>query len=417
MDDTEDDARYPPNHHHRRRHHHHKHHHHRLPPGPHPRRYPRGGEEEEEEEDVVEDGGVEGSEEEAERNGMEQSVEDAGAEGEEEEEDEGEEDEDEEGAGGGAGYRRVRMEEPFKRRRKRRRLDRLALGFEFAPRMAAAAPASVAPAARPPPRSSPADWSEDSTFVLLDAWGDLFIQNGRKSLRSDEWMEVAKKVMQSSRTARSEAQCRNRLDTLKKKYKKEKSRMVGSSNSSSKWVYFAKMESLMSSPPPPAATRQQPRLPCGFDSGEYVFMNSKVYVNRSNDLDEMRDSPGDSECEDDEEDDESDGLPPERAKAKGSSDSSSFRMLANSIQKFGEIYEKIESSKRQHMAELERMRKDFHRDLEIQKRQILERAQAEIAKIRQGAGDDDDDDGEEHEDEDMNNGDEEIDVSLYDGSS
>lgn len=36
------------------------------------------------------------------------------------------------------------------------------------------------------------------------------------------------------------------------------------------------------------------------------------------------------------------------------------------------------------MLELEKMRTDFHRDLEMQKRQIMERAQAEIAKIRQG---------------------------------
>ncbi|CAA6660837.1 unnamed protein product [Spirodela intermedia] len=182
------------------------------------------------------------------------------------------------------------------------------------------------------------------------------------------------------------------------------------------------MDSLMSSPPP-ASARQQPRLPCGFDSGEYVFMNSKVYVSRSNDLDEMRDSPGDSECEEDDDDDESDGLPPERPKPKESSESS-FRMLADSIQKFGEIYEKIEDSKRQHMAELERMRKEFHEDLEMQKRQILERAQAEIAKMRQGSDeedddddDDDDDEGEgQEDDEGINNEDEEIDVSLEEGS-
>ncbi|KAL0310257.1 UNVERIFIED_CONTAM: hypothetical protein Scaly_2946000 [Sesamum calycinum] len=40
------------------------------------------------------------------------------------------------------------------------------------------------------------------------------------------------------------------------------------------------------------------------------------------------------------------------------------------------------------MAELEKMRMDFHRDLEFQKRQILERAQAEIEKIRRGEDDD-----------------------------
>ncbi len=40
---------------------------------------------------------------------------------------------------------------------------------------------------------------------------------------------------------------------------------------------------------------------------------------------------------------------------------SSFGLLADSIHKFSEIYEKIENSKRQQMVELERMRMDFHR--------------------------------------------------------
>jgi hypothetical protein len=35
------------------------------------------------------------------------------------------------------------------------------------------------------------------------------------------------------------------------------------------------------------------------------------------------------------------------------------------------------------MLELEKMRMDFQRDLEMQKRQIIERAQAAIAKIHQ----------------------------------
>ncbi|RVW88013.1 Trihelix transcription factor ASIL2 [Vitis vinifera] len=145
-----------------------------------------------------------------------------------------------------------------------------------------------------------------------------------------------------------------------------------------KWVYFKKMDMLMSAAP------RQAGLSCGLDSGEYVFMNPRVYLNRPNGLDEMRDSPGNSGSSGGEEDD-SDGLPPKRKSCgQDNNEGSSFRLLANSIQKFSEIYEKIENSKRQQMVELEKMRMDFHRDLELQKRQIVERAQAEIAKIRQG---------------------------------
>lgn len=119
-------------------------------------------------------------------------------------------------------------------------------------------------------------------------------------------------------------------------------------------------------------------------------MNPGVYLNRANGLDEMRDSPGNSDSADEAEDD-SDGLPPKKRKSgRDRNERSSFRVLADSFQKFSEIYEKIENNKRQQMLELEKMRMDFHRDLEMQKRQIIERAHAEIAKIR--LGDDDNND-------------------------
>ncbi|KAJ6794686.1 trihelix transcription factor ASIL2-like [Iris pallida] len=302
-------------------------------------------------------------------------------------------------------------------RGKRRKLDRFAQGFEFAPRKpppplpppstAAGAKASAKPNSS---KNSPPDWSEDSTFILLDAWGDLFVQNGRKSLRSDEWSEVAKKVNHASRIVRSDSQCRNRLDTLKKKYKKEKLQVTEYPDFKSEWIYFKKMDSLMcsTSPPPSAvAAAEAPprRLPCGVDAGEYVFSNNRVYMNRANGMDEMRDSPGDtgSEGDEEEDDEDSDGLPPAvtpAATKRRGEDSASFRMLADSIQKFSEVYEKIEISKRQQMAELDRMRNEFQRDLEVQKRQILERLQAEIARMRQEEGEEegeeertDDDDG------------------------
>ncbi|XP_044485987.1 trihelix transcription factor ASIL1-like [Mangifera indica] len=266
---------------------------------------------------------------------------------------------------------------------KKRKLKSLVSSYEFAPRVPA--PTVAPPASRPSSggRNSLTDWNEQETFVLLDAWGDRFLQRGRKSLRSEEWQEVAEKVSEVSKIERTDTQCRNRLDTLKKKYKKEKLRMAETSETSSKWVYFKKMDMLMSSP------QQQGGLSCGLDSGEYVFMNPKVYLSRANGLDEMRDSPANSESTNGEEND-SDGLPPKKRTGRQPNDRCSIRLLADSIHKFSEIYEKTENTKRQQMLELEKMRMDFQRDLELQKRQIMERAQAEIAKIRQGVDDEND---------------------------
>ncbi|MBA0569936.1 hypothetical protein Golob_003634, partial [Gossypium lobatum] len=262
---------------------------------------------------------------------------------------------------------------------KKRKLKSLVSSYEFARRVPA--PAVAAPSVLKSShggRNSLTDWTEHETLVLLDAWGDCFLQCGRKSLRTEEWQEVAEKVSEISKIERTETQCRNRLDTLKKKYKKEKALLTETGGSTSKWVYFKKMDMLMSTPP------QQGRLSCGFDSGEYVFMNPRVYLNRANGLDEMRDSPANSEFADSEED-VSDGLPPKKRRfGRQSGEDSSVKLLADSIQKFSDIYEKIENSKRQQMLELEKMRMDFHRELEMQKRQIMERAQAEIAELQHG---------------------------------
>jgi len=175
------------------------------------------------------------------------------------------------------------------------------------------------------------------------------------------------------------------LDKLKRKYKKEKTKMDEMGMGSCKWAYFKKMDMLMA-----FSARQEYGLACGVDSGEYVFMNTRVYLNRSNGFDEMRDSPGESESDDDDEEEEEFGGGGGGGAAEDEEDETSFRVLADSIQKFGKIYEKIENSKRQQMMELEKMRLDFNRELELQKKQILERAQAEIAKIQEGDEEDTD---------------------------
>lgn len=299
---------------------------------------------------------------------------------EDDDDDEDEDDDDDDDDDKQKSYGRKIEDVDLERHPKKRKLKSLVSSYEFAPRVPAAASALVPLAPKPSlgGRNSLTDWTERETFVLLDAWVDRFLNRGRKSLRSEEWQEVAEKVSEISKIERTDTQCRNRLDTLKKKYKKEKMKMTEAGSGTSKWVYFKKMDMLLSSPPQPAG------LSCGLDSGEYVFMNPRVYVNRANGLEEMKDSPGNSESTDGEEDD-SDGLPPKKRKlGRVSDEGSSFGLLADSIHKFSEIYEKIENSKREQMVELEKMRMDFHRDLEMQKRRILERAQAEIAKIRHG---------------------------------
>ncbi|CAA2964574.1 Hypothetical predicted protein [Olea europaea subsp. europaea] len=257
--------------------------------------------------------------------------------------------------------------EESKRHPKKRKLESFVSNYEFVPQNGM--------------------WNEEESFVLLEVWGERYMELGRRSLRTEDWVEVAEKVLEMSGVERTEMECRSQLDVLKNKYKKE--RVKVESGHASKWAFFKKMDVLLN-----MRTRGHCGLGCGIDSGEYVFMNPRVYLDRSNLLDEMRDSPGQS----DEEDGEEEGLGDEEEGAE------SAKLLAESIQRFGEIYEKIEDSKRKHMMELEKMRQDFQRELELQKKQIVEHAQAEIAKVRD-MDDDDDSDDEDDEDDDNHNSD------------
>ncbi|KAL6563263.1 hypothetical protein OROHE_005850 [Orobanche hederae] len=324
--------------------------------------------------------------------------------------DDEEEEEEDDGGDDGNGVQRIRNDDyeyddysDLQRHPKKKRLKTLISSYEFAPRVAAP---SVVPLAPTKPsyggRNPLTDWTEHETFILLDAWGERFLKQGRKSLRSEEWQEVAEKVSQESKMERTDTQCRNRLDTLKKKYKKEKMKIEESNNTNnnstcnkgfaSEWVYFKKMDALLSAP------LNRAGLSCGVDSGEFVFMNPEDYLSRSNHLDEMRDSPGNSASTEHEKDETPKDVRPKRAR---NGKSKPFKLLADSFRKFSDIYEKIEHNKREQMAELEKMRMDFHRDLELQKREILESARAEIARIRQGDVYEDDDDDNDDDDDDV----------------
>ncbi|GJT84759.1 hypothetical protein Tco_1066476 [Tanacetum coccineum] len=268
---------------------------------------------------------------------------------------------------------------------KKRKLKSLLSSFELVPRVPTPAPLQVSPPTFKPSfggRNALTDWTEIETFALLDSWGERFVKRGRKSLRSEEWQEVADKVAQVSRIARTDTQCRNRLDTLKKKYKKEKALLQHNKNATTKWVYFKKMDMLIAPThePQPVPLRQPQSHPAHLRQPQPPV----IYLN----------SPGNTDSEegdDDDDDEDSDVPPPKKSKIKENKGNvGSFKLLADSINRFSDVYEKIETRKRKEMLELEKMRMDLYRELELQKTQILERARAEIVKFRRGEYQDND---------------------------
>ncbi|RWW03866.1 hypothetical protein GW17_00032940 [Ensete ventricosum] len=259
-------------------------------------------------------------------------------------------------------------------------------------------------------------WSEGETSALVDAWGDRYVELNRGNLRQKQWQEVADAVNSRSgagrRPPRTDVQCKNRIDTLKKKYKVEKARIAGGGES--QWPFFARLEGLVGSAPPPAAKKPSasPPLALPLPSHRKGSALPAALAVRPAEPREKRpaaaassfpmDNPffrraaaaaaaaaEDDEDEDEDEEDEGSaslsrsssrsGKKPKRGRE---GEGHGIRELARAIMSFAEIYERVEESKQRQMMELEKQRMEFAKALEFQKMQIIVDLQVQLAKIK-----------------------------------
>ncbi|KAH0455254.1 hypothetical protein IEQ34_015286 [Dendrobium chrysotoxum] len=125
---------------------------------------------------------------------------------------------------------------------------------------------------QPPPGSSGGGredcWSEGATSALIDAWGEHFLELSRGNLKQKHWQEVSEVISSCddyTKPLRTDFQSKNRIDTLKRKYKIEKSNIstaaaAGLSVSSS-WPFFDRLDILLGpimKTPPSATPAKQP---------------------------------------------------------------------------------------------------------------------------------------------------------------
>ncbi|KAG6416857.1 hypothetical protein SASPL_124298 [Salvia splendens] len=265
-------------------------------------------------------------------------------------------------------------------------------------------------------------WSEEATRTLIDAWGAHYLGLNRGNLRQQQWREVADAVnaAHASKLRRTDVQCKNRIDTTKKKYKIEKSKSLQSNGRyASPWPHFHSLDALIGdsfsksaaaagnknhrrkiSPPPEISPSPSPS-----PSPEPISGNRKISpaINRSPLLRlpwsvpvgprSKRSGPGGvternfsvmaaaaaaMEAGRDEEYGDSGlggGRPAASAKrrkkavtATGRRDG--YRMLAAAIMSLGETYEKVEVAKQRQMVEFEKQRMQFAKDLELLRAQV-----------------------------------------------
>ncbi|THG08046.1 hypothetical protein TEA_011880 [Camellia sinensis var. sinensis] len=247
-------------------------------------------------------------------------------------------------------------------------------------------------------------WSEEATSTLVDAWGRRYLELNRGNLRQKDWQEVADAVNlrhgHTKKARRTDVQCKNRIDTLKKKYKVEKARVSESNGSvTSSWSFFSRLDCLIGSAvtaakkapipiplPPPLAVPLACRKPPGGMVVQPVVLPQKRPSPAVDDSYFRRNysAVAAAAAAEEEEEDRSEDLgSSEETGGRRNGEAEGMRRLARAIEKLGEMYERIEGEKQRQMIELEKQRMQFAKDLEVQRMQLFMDTQVQLEKIKQ----------------------------------
>ncbi|PPR90961.1 hypothetical protein GOBAR_AA29737 [Gossypium barbadense] len=201
-------------------------------------------------------------------------------------------------------------------------------------------------------------WSEEATSTLVDAWGRRYVELNRGNLRQKDWQDVADAVNalhgHTKKTHRTDVQCKNRIDTIKKKYKIEKTR-VSSSNGTltSSWPFFERLDALIGSnfaakklsTSPKISPKPSPRLSPRIPGSPPVALPLLLPYRRT---------------------------PPAPT------------AIVALPQKRPAVDDGVEGEKLRQMVELEKQRMQFAKDLEVQRMRMFMDTQVQLEKIKRG---------------------------------
>ncbi|XP_039065116.1 trihelix transcription factor ASIL2-like isoform X2 [Hibiscus syriacus] len=256
-------------------------------------------------------------------------------------------------------------------------------------------------------------WSEEATSTLIDAWGRRYVELNRGNLRQKDWQDVADAVNvlhgHTKKTNRTDVQCKNRIDTIKKKYKIEKTTVAASNGTlTSSWPFFERLDALIGSnftakkvslspkispkpspripgsppvalplplpykrTPAPATVVALPQKRPAVDDGYF----KRYYLAVAAAAAAAADVESDEEEGEESEGEESEGEGEERE---------GMKRLARAIERFGQVYERVEGEKLRQMVELEKQRMQFAKDLEVQRMRMFMDTQVQLEKIKRG---------------------------------
>ncbi|KAL7259225.1 hypothetical protein ACSBR1_005174 [Camellia fascicularis] len=112
------------------------------------------------------------------------------------------------------------------------------------------------------------EWSEGAVSSLIEAYEAKWTLRNRAKLKGQDWEDVAKHVSSRSNSTKSpktQTQCKNKIESMKKRYRSESSSAAAADGSS--WPLFPRLDLLLrgsstsGAPPPPHALPPPPPPP------------------------------------------------------------------------------------------------------------------------------------------------------------
>ncbi|XP_038898910.1 trihelix transcription factor ASIL2 [Benincasa hispida] len=282
-------------------------------------------------------------------------------------------------------------------------------------------------------------WSEGATSVLIDAWGERYLELSRGNLKQKHWKEVADIVSSRedyTKIPRTDIQCKNRIDTVKKKYKTEKAKITAGGGPS-KWPFYDRLDQLIGPASKNSASsagvatavnpplQQNQKVPLGIPVVNRSLIPYQAHHNHSHQQQPKGPKAQKIQYHKRPRTTDSDSSGSDRETSPTSSDSyrqanfqrknvrvqkeavnpnlgqvgkaekgrngsrekgwgNAVSELTQAILKFGEAYEQAESSKLEQVVEMEKQRMKFAKDLELQRMQFFMKTQLEISQLKHG---------------------------------
>lgn len=102
------------------------------------------------------------------------------------------------------------------------------------------------------------EWSEGAVSTLLEAYEAKWVLRNRAKLKGHDWEDVARHVTSRANCTKTSTQCKNKVESMKKRYRSES---AAADHGSSSWPFYSRLDLLLRGTAPPPQSPVEPSQP------------------------------------------------------------------------------------------------------------------------------------------------------------